>query len=56
MHAINQYSLQLEASGNSDQAINVIDLFTKRYQNESDFLMGWRQTKARITRQIERKR
>jgi PleD family two-component response regulator len=34
----------------------VIDIFTKRYQNESDFLMGWRQTKARITRQIERKR
>ncbi|CAO0789679.1 unnamed protein product [Mucor circinelloides] len=46
----------LEASGNPDQAINVIDLFTKKYQNESDFLMGWRQTKARITRQIERKR
>ncbi|KAL7335557.1 hypothetical protein PS15p_201011 [Mucor circinelloides] len=46
----------LEASGNPDQAINAIDLFTKRYPNESDFLMGWRQTKARITRQIERKR
>ncbi|CAO3634349.1 unnamed protein product [Mucor fragilis] len=46
----------LQASGNSDQAINALDLFTKRYQNESDFLMGWRQTKARITRQMERKR
>ncbi|KAL9554844.1 hypothetical protein PS6_003171 [Mucor atramentarius] len=48
--------MHLEASGNPDQAINAIDLFTKRYPNESDFLMGWRQTKARITRQIERKR
>ncbi|EPB88032.1 hypothetical protein HMPREF1544_05210 [Mucor circinelloides 1006PhL] len=46
----------MATSGNPDQAINVIDLFTKKYQNESDFLMGWRQTKARITRQIERKR
>ncbi|KAK4517409.1 uncharacterized protein ATC70_000744 [Mucor velutinosus] len=46
----------LQASGNLDQAINVLDLFTKRYQSESDFLMGWRQTKARIARQMERKR
>ncbi|KAL0145843.1 hypothetical protein V8B55DRAFT_1465714 [Mucor lusitanicus] len=46
----------LQASGSSDQAVNVLDLFTRRYQNESDFLMGWRQTKARITRQMERKR
>ncbi|KAI8641705.1 hypothetical protein BD408DRAFT_417780 [Parasitella parasitica] len=46
----------LQASGDSDQAINAIDLFTRRYRNESDFLMGWRQIKARITRQMERKR
>ncbi|CEP19035.1 hypothetical protein [Parasitella parasitica] len=46
----------LQTSGDSDQAINVIDLFTERYRSESDFLMGWRQTKARIIRQMERKR
>lgn len=53
---MNTLFLQFQSAGDSEKALQILANFTTKYPNESDFLMDWRQTRARILRQTSRKR
>ncbi|CAO3609398.1 unnamed protein product [Mucor hiemalis] len=50
------HATYLEELGDSKNALKLISKFTANYPNESDLLLGWRQVRARILRQTNKKR
>ncbi|KAI9486115.1 MAG: anaphase-promoting complex subunit 5-domain-containing protein [Benjaminiella poitrasii] len=46
----------LEASGDSERALSVIDNFINSYSDESELLTGWRQARARLVKLIKIKK
>lgn len=42
--------------GESEKALETLKTFQDKYPTESDFLIDWRQTEARIKRQSNKKR